>query len=57
LSPRENGWLTEEPCPSCGAEMVLLDDGLPQALAECRACGYREAWDKAEHEARGGDDW
>jgi hypothetical protein len=37
--------------------MVLLDEGLPVALAECRACGHREAWDGADHEATGGDSW
>jgi hypothetical protein len=34
--------------------MVLLDDGLPVVLAECRACGYRETWDG---EPDGGDSW
>jgi hypothetical protein len=34
--------------------MVLLDDGLPVVLAECRACGHRETWDG---EATGGGDW
>jgi hypothetical protein len=37
--------------------MVLLDDGLPQALAECRACGHRETWDTADDETTGGDHW
>ena len=52
--PHQNAWQTEEPCPSCGAEMVLLDEGLPEALAECRACGYRETW---EGNPPGGDSW
>jgi hypothetical protein len=50
-------WHTDEPCPSCGAGMVLLDDGLPLLLAECRACGYRETWDSADHRTIGGDHW
>jgi hypothetical protein len=37
--------------------MVLLDDGLPEALAECRACGYRETWDSDKPDATGGDNW
>jgi hypothetical protein len=37
--------------------MVLLDDGLPEVLAECRACGYRENWDGENHDATGGDAW
>jgi hypothetical protein len=37
--------------------MVLLDDGLPEALAECRACGYRETWNGAEPGTSGGDNW
>jgi hypothetical protein len=35
-------WHTEEPCPSCGNDLVLLDDGLPFLRAECRACGHNE---------------
>jgi uncharacterized Zn finger protein len=57
LSPRDNAWQTEEPCPSCGAEMVLLDDGLPEALAECRSCGYREPWVIANPDTNGGGNW
>jgi transcription elongation factor Elf1 len=57
LSPRENAWQTDEPCPSCGAEMVLLDDGLPEALAECRSCGYRETWQDGRPGTSGGDNW
>ena len=57
MSPREDAWRTEEPCPSCGAEMVLLDDRLPEALAECRSCGYRETWDTTNPETGEGDDW
>ena len=50
-------WATEEPCPSCGAEMVLLDEGLPVALAECRACGYRETWNGTADDTTRGDNW
>jgi uncharacterized Zn finger protein len=57
MSPRQEAWLTDEPCPSCGAEMVLLHEGLPQAIAECRACGYRETWDGLAPETTGGDNW
>jgi hypothetical protein len=37
--------------------MVLLDDGLPEALAECRACGYRETWDTGKSDTAGGGNW
>jgi hypothetical protein len=37
--------------------MVLLDDGLLVALAECRACGHREIWNGAGHDSTGGDSW
>jgi transcription elongation factor Elf1 len=57
MRPQQAVWATEEPCPSCDAEMVLLDDGLLVALAECRSCGYREIWDDANHDATRGDDW
>ena len=54
---REEAWATDEPCPSCGAEMVLLNVGLLVAMAECRACGYREVWDGEIGETTGGDNW
>ena len=39
-------WHTDEPCPSCGNDLVLLlDDGLPRLRAECRSCGHNEPWD------------
>jgi transcription elongation factor Elf1 len=50
-------WQTEEECPSCGAEMVLLDDGLPVLRAECRACGHAERWETRRHDTGGGDNW
>ena len=62
MRSQQTAWATDEPCPSCDAEMVLLDVGLPLALAECRACGYRETWESADrdntdHETTGGDNW
>jgi predicted nucleic-acid-binding Zn-ribbon protein len=48
-------WRTDEPCPSCGAPMFLLDDGLPVLNAECRLCGYGETWDTDSHDFTGGD--
>jgi transcription elongation factor Elf1 len=57
VRPQQTAWATEEPCPSCDAEMVLLDDGLLITLAECRACGHREIWDGESRGAIGGDDW
>jgi hypothetical protein len=50
-------WHTDEPCPSCGASMVLLDDGLPVLIAECRTCGYRETWDTTDPDTTGDDNW
>jgi ribosomal protein S27AE len=47
-------WQTDEPCPSCGAGMVLLDAGLPAMRAECRMCGHVETWDSSDTE---GGDW
>jgi hypothetical protein len=37
--------------------MVLLNVGLLVAMAECRACGYREVWDGEIGETTGGDNW
>jgi len=57
LRLRQAAWRTDEECPSCDVEMVLLDDGGALALAECRACGYRETWDTAKPDINGGDHW
>jgi hypothetical protein len=57
MRPQQTAWRTEEPCPSCDAEMVILDDGLLMVLAECRACGHREIWDGETPDATGGDSW
>ena len=32
-------WRTDEPCPTCGNGLVLLDDGLSALRWECRLCG------------------
>jgi transcription elongation factor Elf1 len=37
---RETAWRTDEPCPVCDAELVLVDDGTAILRAECRLCGY-----------------
>jgi hypothetical protein len=37
-------WETDEPCPSCDADLVLVDTGTPVLRAECRACGHAETW-------------
>jgi Zn ribbon nucleic-acid-binding protein len=50
---RQATWATGEQCPSCDEEMVLLDDGGPLTLAECRACGHRETWDAIKPGASG----
>jgi ribosomal protein S27AE len=50
---RETTWRTDEPCPTCGAELVLVDDGQVVPRAECRACGYGETFgttDRADGE-------
>ena len=54
---RQAAWRTDEECPSCDAEMVLLDDGLPVVLAECQACGHRETWETTGRKTSGGDNW
>ena len=37
---RETAWRTDEPCPVCDAELVLVDDGTTILRTECRQCGY-----------------
>jgi uncharacterized Zn finger protein len=57
VMPRQAAWATDEECPSCAAEMVLIDDGLPVVLVECQSCGHRETRDTASHTTLGGDNW
>jgi len=35
-------WLLGEPCPGCGTELTLFDDGTSPARAECDSCGHGE---------------
>jgi ribosomal protein S27AE len=37
-------WRTDEPCPTCGADLVLLDDGASPLRWECRMCGDAPVW-------------
>jgi hypothetical protein len=46
-------WRTDEPCPDCGAGLVLLGHGGPVQVAECRACGYFDSWEFADEESAG----
>jgi ribosomal protein S27AE len=32
-------WRTDEPCPTCGKDLTLLDDGDSPIRWECRFCG------------------
>jgi len=45
MRPHPATWTTDEPCPSCETEMVLIDTGTAVLRAECRACGHAETWD------------
>jgi hypothetical protein len=35
-------WQTADPCPDCGGELTLLDDGAIMARLECSSCGYAD---------------
>jgi ribosomal protein S27AE len=35
-------WLLGEPCPGCGTGLMLNDDGIGPARAECGSCGFAE---------------
>ena len=46
-------WRTDEPCPTCGAGLFLLEDGSATLRWECRLCG-----DRPDGPAEGdGGDW
>jgi DNA-directed RNA polymerase subunit M/transcription elongation factor TFIIS len=32
-------WAADEPCPDCGAALILLEDG-GSPRTECRTCGH-----------------
>jgi uncharacterized Zn finger protein len=42
---RSTAWRTDEPCPSCGNDLTVVDEGGPVLRAECRMCGHAEPWD------------
>jgi uncharacterized Zn finger protein (UPF0148 family) len=37
-------WHAPDPCPDCGAPLVLADDGTGPVQADCPACGYADTW-------------
>jgi transcription elongation factor Elf1 len=45
---RETTWRTDEPCPACDAELVLVDDGTAILRAECRLCGFAGPFEIAD---------
>jgi ribosomal protein S27AE len=46
-------WFTDEPCPVCGAGLILTGHGEPVQVAECRACGYADTWELGDDETGG----
>jgi hypothetical protein len=48
-------WRTDEPCPVCATELILLDDGTSRPRYECRLCGWSSTWDSADPDARDAD--
>ena len=47
-------WRTDEPCPTCGNDLTLLDDGASPIRWECRWCGDAPT---GLDETYGGDWW
>lgn len=48
MRTRTTTWRTDEPCPTCGNDMTLIDDGGLILRAECRLCGHAEQWDTSD---------
>jgi hypothetical protein len=46
-------WRTDEPCPVCATGLIIHDDGSSPVRAECRLCGWADAWTGDDPE--GGD--
>jgi hypothetical protein len=40
-------WHTDDPCPSCGTTLTLIDDGGSVIGVECRSCGHADTWTTA----------
>jgi uncharacterized protein (DUF983 family) len=40
-----SAWRTDEPCPTCGNGLTLLDDGFYPIRWECRLCGDSPVFD------------
>lgn len=45
MIPTATLFQTDEPCPSCGEDLVVEDTGRRWLRAECRSCGHAERWD------------
>jgi hypothetical protein len=41
-------WRTDEPCPTCGNGLTVIDDGEAVLRAECRLCGHAEPWETGD---------
>ncbi len=37
-------WLTDDPCPACGATLTDLPGDARQLAPECRTCGWTVTW-------------
>jgi ribosomal protein L37AE/L43A len=42
-------WVDSEPCPACGAGLLIIDDGASAITWTCRACGWTVTGDLADH--------
>lgn len=47
-------WSTDLPCPSCGEDLTVIDNGAAILRAECRWCGHAETFGNATD---GGRHW
>jgi len=45
---RETTYRTDEPCPTCGTGLVLVDNGTAMLRAECRQCGFAGPFDTGD---------
>lgn len=47
-------WQASEPCPDCGTELALLDDGTNPVRLDCGSCGYADTWTVSDPAGGGG---
>ena len=44
MKPTATTWRTDDPCPVCGTDVHVTDDGISAVRQDCPLCGWSAAW-------------